>query len=193
MLFYTFNLVISAEKTNEHRRRKKTYFLSEATKSKSRDIFLLLRIIFSTTRQPRERRCCYEKSQFTTETERLKNKVRRMNEWTYIEVSTSRYNIIMSIRVFYWLIKVDVINCCLIHNTNAANISTLWENDITRNEHNQTRHDCWMIDQQWFRFVRDSSVIIGRWKFSRNYFPASNCDRGRDILIAPTWRSKIGN
>lgn len=48
-----------------------------------------------------------------------------------------RYNIIMFIRVFYWLIKVDVINCCLIHNTNAANI---YEKTILRrmgNEHNQ--------------------------------------------------------
>lgn len=100
MLFYTFDLVISAEKTNEHEQKKsiitftfffyKNIFFSnrrdEIEKYRGRKYkmffsFLFVRLLF-TRNSSRERRCCYEKSQFTTETERLKNKVRRMNEHT---------------------------------------------------------------------------------------------------------------
>lgn len=41
------------------------------------------------------------------------------------------YNIIMFIRVFYWLIKVDVINCCLIHSA-TENIEREYENQRTQ-------------------------------------------------------------
>lgn len=177
MLFYTFNLVISAEKTNEHRRRKKHIFKRSDEIEISRYIFAFTYNIFNNTAAERAEMLLWEESIHNWN--RKTEEQGKENEWMNIHrgLHLERYNIIMSIRVFYWLIKVDVINCCLIHNTNAANISTLWENDITRNEHNQTRHDGWMIDQQWFRFVRDSSVIIGRRKFSRNYFPAKTPSR----------------
>lgn len=80
------------------------------------------------------------------------------NEWMSIHRGLHpRYNIIMFIRVFCWLIKVDVINCCLIHNTNAvlrcdANIS----NDITTDEYNRRFFLTRLLsDRLNSRFVRD--------------------------------------
>jgi hypothetical protein len=84
----------------------------------------------------------------------------------------TRYNIIMFIRVFYWLIKVDVINCCLIHNT-----MNIWENDIARNEYNQqssqllllARFDTthWVID--WIdRFVQLQVQFVAKQWFPEN-------------------------
>lgn len=99
MLFYTFNPVISAERIRTNMRKEKissaitiyNLFFNKTKKNEIKTKSSRRKIADenkksgcrrSAKQQPNERRCCYEKSQFTTETERLKNKVRRMNEHT---------------------------------------------------------------------------------------------------------------
>jgi hypothetical protein len=155
MLFYTFNLVISADEVevsgntrvcnhkqkiskNRKKSRKNLFSLFTtfvAARSTSFRFFVFTRANSSRARgDVVMRRVNSQLKQKKTEEQG------KENEWTYIEVST-RYNIIMFIRVFYWLIKVDVINCCLIHNTNGSVLelggisrSTIWENDIAKGE-----------------------------------------------------------